>query len=94
MQMSLGKMAMDINGVVGRLDPLDGADLTLKIEHPELGGMLRKLELPVIASGSMQIDGRLKDAGALTQLDFNAKVGDLKASVKGTLKSSAWSVAI
>ena len=94
MQVTLGKLSMDINGVVGSLDPLDGADLTLKIEHPELGSMLRKLEFPVVASGPLQIEGRLKDAGELTQLDFNAKVGDLKASVKGTLKSSAWSAAI
>ncbi len=49
--MSLGKLALDVNGVVGSLDPLDGADLTLKIEHPELGGMLEKLELPVVATG-------------------------------------------
>ena len=87
MQMSLGKLALDIKGVIGRLDPLDGADLTLKVEQPELGGMLKKLDLPVIATGPMRIDTRLKDAGALTQLDFNAKVGDLEASVNGTLKT-------
>ena len=65
MQGTLGKLALDINGVVGSLDPLDGADLTLKVEHPDLEDMLKKLELPVIATGPMQIDGRLKDAGAL-----------------------------
>ena len=86
MQVSLGKLSMDIHGVVGSLEPLDGVDLTLKVEHPELGGMLRKLDFPVIATGIVQIDGRMKDAGALTQLDFNATVGELKASVKGTLK--------
>ena len=77
MQVSLGKLALDIDGAVGRLDPLDGADLTLKIEQPELGAMLEKLDLPVIATGPLQIEGRLKDAGERTQLDFNAKVGDL-----------------
>jgi AsmA family protein len=87
MQGSLGKLALDIKGVIGRLDPLDGADLTLKVEHPELGGMLEKLDLPVIATGPMQINTQLKDAGALTQLDFNAKVGDLEASANGTLKT-------
>jgi hypothetical protein len=86
MQVSLGKLAMDIHGVVGSLDPLDGVDLTFKVEHPELGSMLRKLEVPVIATGVMQIDGRLKDAGALTNLDFNAKVGELTASTSGTIK--------
>ena len=64
MQMSLGKLALDVNGVIGRLDPLDGADLTLKVEQPELGGMLRKLDFR--CRQRVQIDGRLKDAGALT----------------------------
>ncbi len=86
MQVTLGKLAMDINGSVGRLDPLDGADLMLRIEQPDVGAMLEKLELPVIATGPLRIDGRLKDAGKRTQLDFNAKVGDLTASVNGTLK--------
>ena len=87
MQMSLGKLALDVKGVVGRLDPLDGADLTLKVEQPEIGAVLKALDLPVIATGPLQIETRLKDAGALTQLDFNANVGDLKASAKGTLKT-------
>ena len=71
---------------IGSLDPLDGADLTLKIEHPELGGMLRKLEFPVVATGPAD-RRRLKDAGELTQLDFNAKVGEFTASTNGTLKA-------
>ena len=40
MQGSLGKLALDIKGVIGSLDPLDGADLTIKVEHPELDTML------------------------------------------------------
>ena len=87
MQVSLGKMALDVNGVIGRLDPLDGADLTLKVEQPEIGAVLKALDLPVIATGPIRIDTRLKDAGALTQLDFNVKVGDLEASANGTLKA-------
>ena len=87
MQGVLGKLALDIHGVVGSLDPLDGADLTLKIEHPELGGMLEKLEVPVVVTGPAQIDARLKDAGERTQLDFNAKAGDFTVVTSGTLKS-------
>ena len=87
MQGTLGKLALDIHGAVGSLDPLDGADLSLKVEHPELGGMLEKLELPVIVTGPAQVDARLKDVGARTQLDFSAKAGDFTASTTGTLKS-------
>jgi uncharacterized protein involved in outer membrane biogenesis len=87
MQGSLGKLALNINGVVGSLNPLDGADLKLEVEHPDLERMLTKLELPVIATGPMRVEGRLKDAGSLTQLDFNAKGTDFMASVKGTLRT-------
>jgi len=86
MQLTLGKLSMDVHGAIGSLDPLDGADLTLKIEHPELDAMLQKLDLPIIATGPLRIEGQMKDAGALTKLDFDANVGDLKAGVKGTLK--------
>ena len=49
--------------------------------------MLKALELPVIATGPMQIDTHIKDVGKRRQLDFKAKLGDLEASVKGTLKT-------
>ena len=46
MQAAIERLQLDINGGLGRLDPLDGADLALKLEHPDLGGML---EEPAIA---------------------------------------------
>jgi len=87
MQGTLGRLGLDIKGAVGSLDPLDGADLALKLEHPDLEIMLEKLELPVVATGPLHIEGRMKDAGAQTQLDFDAKGADFSASVKGTLKT-------
>jgi len=87
MQGVLGKLALDIHGVIGSLDPLDGADLTLKIEHPDLGSMLEKLEVPVVATGPAKVDAQLKDAGERTQLDFNAKAGEFTVATSGTLKS-------
>jgi uncharacterized protein involved in outer membrane biogenesis len=86
-QMSLGKLALDAKGVLGRLDPLDGADLTLKVEQPDLGAALKALDLPAVAKGPLRIDAHLKDAGDLTQLDFIAKAGDIEASAKGTLET-------
>ena len=84
---TVGKLALKANGTVGELDPLDGANLSLEIAQPDVGAMLERLELPVIATGPLRIEGRLKDAGKRTQLDFNAQVGDLAAAVNGTLKT-------
>ena len=81
------KLRLDVKGGLGRLNPLDGADLTLKIEHPDVGTMLENLRLPVVATGPLNVDARLKDKGELTQLDVDAKLGDSAANVTGTLRT-------
>ena len=86
LQMSLGKLALDVKGAIGSWNPLDGADLTLKVEHPELDSMLTKLEVPVFATGPLKIDGRVKDDGVFTNLDFKARAGDFSASAIGSIK--------
>ena len=88
LQAAIERLQLDINGSLGRLDPLDGADLTLKLEHPDLGGMLENLRLPVVATGTLNVDARLKDAGELTQLDLDAKLGDIAAKTNGTSRRS------
>ncbi|HET9734066.1 MAG TPA: AsmA family protein [Burkholderiales bacterium] len=85
MQASLGNLRLDLKGALGRLDPLDGADLTLKVANPDLGGMLKKLQLPVFATGALRFDARLSDAGELTRLEVDAKLGDIAAKADGTL---------
>ena len=87
MQAAIERLQLDINGSLGRLDPLDGADLALKLEHPDLGGMLENLRLPVVATGTLDVDIRLKDAGELSQLDLDAKLGDITAKMNGTLQT-------
>ena len=86
-QAAIERLRLDINGSLGRLDPLDGADLTLKLEHPDLGKMLENLRMPVVATGTLSVDVRLKDAGKLTQLDVDAKLGDITAETNGTLQT-------
>jgi len=86
-QAALGDLRLDVNGGLGRLDPLDGADLALKVGHPDIGAMLKKLQLPVMVSGPLSADARLADAGDLTRLDFAAKLGDITVKVGGTLRA-------
>jgi uncharacterized protein involved in outer membrane biogenesis len=85
-QASLGNLRLDLKGALGQLDPLDGADLTLKVENPDLGTMLKNLQLPVFASGALRVDARLSDAGELTRLEAGATFGDISAKVDGTLR--------
>ena len=85
-QASLGNLRLDLKGALGRLDPLDGADLTLKVEHPDFGTVLEKLQLPVFATGALSLGARLSDAGEDTRLELDAKVGDISAKVNGTLR--------
>ena len=83
---ALGELRLDASGGLGRLDPLDGADLSVKVAHPDIGAMLKRLDLPVIAAGPLTADVRLADAGDLTRLDLAAKLGDITAKAGGTLR--------
>ena len=84
---AVGNLRFEAKGSLGRLDPLDGADLTLKLENPDLGVMLKNLHLPVFATGPLAVDARLKDAGELTRLDVDARIGAITAKVDGTLRT-------
>ena len=81
------RLRLDVKGGLGRLNPLAGADLTLKVEHADVGTMLENLRLPVVATGRLNVDARLKDKGELTQLDVDAKLGDIAANLNGTLRT-------
>ncbi|MFI5026765.1 MAG: AsmA family protein [Solirubrobacterales bacterium] len=85
LEAGIEKLRLGVKGGLGRLNPLDGADLTLKIEHPDVGTMLENLRLPVVATGPLSVDAHLKDKGELTQVDVDAKLGDGAANVNGTL---------
>ncbi len=85
LEAGIERLRLDLKGGLGRLNPLDGADLTLEVEHEDVGAMLENLQLPVVATGSLNVDARLKDEGELTQLDFDAKLGDIAANANGTL---------
>jgi uncharacterized protein involved in outer membrane biogenesis len=84
---ALGELRLDARGGIGRLNPLRGADLTVKLAHPDIGAMLKKLNLPAVASGAVDATVRLNDAGEATGLALAAKVGDITAKVDGTLRT-------
>ena len=84
---AIERLRLDVHGSLGRLDPLAGANLSLKLEHPDLGKMLENLRLPVVATGPLNVEARLTEAAKLTQLDVDAKLGDITAKSNGTLRS-------
>ncbi len=86
-QAAVGDLRVDVKGGLGRLDPLGGADLAVKLAHPDIGVMLKRLQLPVVLAGPLIADVRLMDAGDLTRLDLAAELGDIKLKVGGTLRA-------
>ena len=88
-QASLGKLNVVAKGAVGRLYPLNGADLKLTIDNPDFGNMLQKLRLPQFAKGPIHLEASLKDAGERTGIDLRAKADDLTLKVNGTIASPA-----
>ena len=86
-QAAVGDLQVDVKGGLGRLDPLDGADLVMKVTHPDIGKMLRKLQLPAVLAGPLSTDVRLTDAGDLTRLDLASRFGDITVKAEGTLRT-------
>ncbi|MEO8308579.1 MAG: hypothetical protein ABI616_11145 [Pseudomonadota bacterium] len=85
---------LDLTGVVGnsrftakggfaRLDPMEGADFALTVSNPDGGALLEKLRLPVIATGRLDMNATLKQAGNLTDLVLDAQLGDVTAHASG-----------
>lgn len=86
-QAVLGELRLDARGGIGSLTPLRGADLTVRLLHPDLGAMLQKLSLPAVVNGALGATVRLSDAGEATRLDLAATLGDITAKVDGTLRT-------
>jgi len=82
---SVGNLSLAVAGGIGRLDPLDGADLRVHLGNPDVGTMLKNLQLPEVASGAMQAELTLRDAGDQTGLELDATLGDIHAAVSGSL---------
>ncbi|HET7811549.1 MAG TPA: AsmA family protein [Steroidobacteraceae bacterium] len=81
----LGRLALDVKGGFGQLDPLDGANLQVRAHGEDVGAMLTRFDLPVIANGALDIDLRLTDAAQRTQLALDATAGDLRLKARGSL---------
>ena len=81
----LGRLGLDLDGQFGDLDPLEGVDLRVKATGEDFGAMLDRFGLPVVASGALAVDAKLKDVGKRTQFDLTASAGDLSAKANGTV---------
>ena len=88
-QASLGKSKVVAKGAVGRLYPLDGADLKLTIDNPDFGNMLQKLRLPQFARGSIHLDATLRMPGSAPASICAPRADDLALKVNGTIAALA-----
>jgi len=81
----LGRLALDVKGGFGQLDPLDATNLQIKAHGEDVGAMLERFDLPVFAHGALDVDLRLADADERTQLTLDASAGDLELKARGSL---------
>jgi len=85
---TLDQLEAGLHGTLGRLEPLAGADLTLKVAHPDVAALLKSLQQPAFATGPLVVQARL--AGGDPQpakLDLDAKAGDLSLKGEGALRT-------
>jgi uncharacterized protein involved in outer membrane biogenesis len=87
LQAAMGDLHVDLRGALRRIRPLDGADLTLKVEHPDVASLLQQFGAPALATGALRLNARLSDVGERTRLEAEAKLGDSAATLSGTLRT-------
>jgi AsmA family protein len=87
LEASIGKLNVDIGGSIGRIDPLEAADIRCTVENPDVGAMLERLHFPPVATGALRAEATLEEMGGHTGLKVDAKMGDIHASVDGSLQS-------
>jgi uncharacterized protein involved in outer membrane biogenesis len=79
----IGRLKIAAHGEVADVATLDGPDLTLRVEGPDLEAVTDLFGLPSLGSGSFGLDGRIRPATEGVELALDADLVDLQAEARG-----------
>jgi uncharacterized protein involved in outer membrane biogenesis len=82
LDISLGDLTAQSSGSVQDAKTWEGANLTTKIQGPDIEKFLREFKLPPFSEGPFDCQLKLNTEGKMTKLDLNGDLGsvDIKAS--------------
>jgi uncharacterized protein involved in outer membrane biogenesis len=83
----IGEDRVAFRGSLADLASLEGPDLTLEMNGPEIGALTEALELPSLSHGPYRLNARTSPAGAKVEVALKAKGGRLEADASGRIES-------
>ena len=83
MSLTLGQVALNINGYVADLGDLEGVDLVLDLTGPSIDRVAAVLGWPPFAQGEFDIDGRILKVDDVNQVRLEGHFGEIEVFAGG-----------
>jgi len=85
LSLTLGQVALSVNGSVTDLRALEGVDLTFDLDGPSIDRVADVLGLPPIARGAFQLDGRVLKTVEGSDVQVEGNFGDIAIFALGNV---------
>ena len=85
MKFNIGKMTAQSSGSFADAANLSGANITTKLQGPDIGALLKEFKLPLFSEGPFDYQLRLNTKGEMTQIDLDGDLGSLDIKATGEL---------
>ena len=83
--LTLGQVQLTIDGFVADLAALEGVDLTLNLSGPSIDRVTDILNMPPIAQGAFEINGRVLKRDGSNQVHLDGDLGEIDILVDGAV---------
>jgi hypothetical protein len=83
----LGDVDLALRGRIGDLATLDGADIVAVLAGPNLESVGERFGIPALPAGAFRIEATASPASAGSVLGFDGELGEITATVDGTVDS-------
>jgi len=85
LKFSLGELSLNSSGTLQDVKTGTGANITARLEGPEIENILNEFKLPLFSQGDFDFTLKLNTEGDMTKLDIDGDMGSLDAELDGEL---------
>ncbi len=82
---SFAQLTAQSSGSVKNAKTWEGANLTTRIQGPDIGALLREFKLPLFSEGAFDYQLKLNTEGKMTKLDLDGDLGTVDIKATGEL---------
>lgn len=85
LEFTLGKISLKSSGTLKDVRTGTGANITARLQGPEIENILRQFEIPLFSEGDFDFSLKLNTEGDTTTIDLDGDLGSLQATMDGEL---------